>query len=154
MIEVRKEMIGSINKITTLFIAFACVLCLFAVPVRAEDQNNRAEAGSEQSEELDDYSLVVFENDEVPLAASPKELKKEQVARTVVITVIVMLLFIVGVIHIVHFSRYRERIRTLGRDISGERRKHLDECALLFSPRRQEELADELENDIASQYLE
>ncbi len=144
-----------------LTVVIVCAFCLAAfMPVdvlakggpKARDiiEENRAAAAAKE-QEVEDYDFVVIEDEEVPLAMAPEKPKK---IAPVIWTVVCCLLVITGTVHIIAFAKYKERIKVIEKDISKEERESLNECSLMFRPKKRAELAEEIENELASRYLD
>ncbi len=142
-------------KALLAFIAFTGVF-LAPLPVSAKGpkaRDLREEIDRERYENVvEDYDLVIIEENEVPKAASPA-VREKRTAPLVWVAVCLLILF-GGGIYIVAFVKYRQRIRVLEKQLSMERRKSLNECSLMFHPVKRTEMADDVENELASRYIE
>ena len=128
--------------------AYAAIGQMSSRDLREESERRLRE---EKQNEVPDYDLVVIEDNDVPLAAAP-ELHKKRMAPMIWMTVIGLALIGI-VIYAISCIRFRERMRVIEKDLSREDRKRLLRHDVLLCPHRRDELADEIENEVASRYI-
>ncbi len=145
-----KTIIFKLRRVLVLSAVLALFISTVQIPVLA---GNASEASAGQEIE---HSLKVIEIDpqEVPLSGSiQKDPQESSETGSVLWVVIVAVILVFFFLQLIYYLKFRDRVNSISGSMSKEEKKSLNDKSYMFHPLKREEMADDIENDLASKYL-